>query len=56
MQEKVIAVLHTLRSQLENRATMRATAGILEAIDHAISRVPGQVIAADTDAEGWEVV
>jgi hypothetical protein len=56
MQEKVIAVLQTLHSQLENRGTIHTTAGIVEAIDQAIARVPGQVIAADADTDGWEVV
>lgn len=56
MQDKVVAVLVRLRSQLEHRATMRAIAGILEAVDAAVARVPGQVISADTETEGWEVV
>lgn len=56
MQSRVIEVLQQLRRQLEHRATLAAIGSIVAAIDGAIEKVPVQVIGADADAEGWEVL
>jgi len=56
MQGRVIEVLHHLRRQLEQRATLAKIGTILEALNDAIAKVPGQVIEADAAADGWEVL
>eukprot|EP00035_Acanthoeca_spectabilis_P030749 m.10747 g.10747 ORF g.10747 m.10747 type:complete len:743 (+) comp4353_c0_seq1:56-2284(+) len=56
MVSRVVEVLQQLRWQLEHRATLAAIASILDDLDQAIEKVPGQVIEAAADTEGWEVV
>eukprot|EP00038_Savillea_parva_P012375 m.204201 g.204201 ORF g.204201 m.204201 type:complete len:713 (-) comp22441_c0_seq1:80-2218(-) len=56
MQAEVICVLQRLRWQLESRATLGAISTTLQCIDLTIKKVPGHVLDADSDLDGWEAL